>query len=59
MKAKSMWELKNATYGFLDFLIKFGLSKHQVPRLQVEKFIRRHKSQYDKTPNSHYDDYLI
>lgn len=60
MKEPSNWLLKNTTFGFLDFLIKFGLSKCQIRKIEIEKFVRRHKSRYDTTlPDAYYPDDLI
>lgn len=57
----SMWILKSTTYDFLLFLIRLKLSNYSAPSLQVDRFIRRHRSRYDTslpTVDS-YDNHLI
>ena len=53
------WDCRRSTYDFLLFLIKLELTTYQVPRVNVESFVRRHKSQYDRSTSDYmsYDTY--
>lgn len=51
MNHLSMWAIKYNCFEFFFFLIKLKLTIKQIPKAQIEKLIRRHKSQYDRSSN--------
>ena len=58
----SMWTVKYTTFNFFQFLIQLKLTGRQIPKAQIEKLIRRHRSQYDRSSGqtpSIYDGGLI
>lgn len=58
-KKPSAWAIRYATFDFFLFLAKIGLTTRRIPQANISNFVRRHRSQYDKSTSFDYHGDLI